>query len=44
MAKVSRMIDGLKRRRTYEEVIAYIENDDEKEIPRPYGETIKKYI
>ena len=30
MAKVSRMTDGLKRRQTYEEVIDYIENNNDK--------------
>ena len=30
MANVSRMTDGLKPRRTYEEVIVYIENDKDK--------------
>ena len=29
MAKVARMTDGLKRRQTYEEVIDYIENDND---------------
>ena len=30
MAKVARTIDGSKRRQTYEEVIDYIENDNDK--------------
>ena len=30
MAKVSRMTDGLKRRQTYEEVLYYIENNNDK--------------
>ena len=30
MAKVSRMTDGLKRRQTYEQVIDYIENENDK--------------
>ena len=30
MAEVSRMVDGLKRRKTHEEVIDYIENNSDK--------------
>ena len=30
MANVSRMTDGLKRRQTYEEVIDYIENNNDR--------------
>ena len=30
MAKASRITDGLRRRQTYEEVIDYLENDNDK--------------